>query len=353
MKVLTFYKPGDMRLEERSIPHAGANQLVVKINYVGVCGTDVEFYAGHIPPFIHLPMIPGHENTGTVVEVGEGVTGFQVGDRLICGPPSTCKEMCPSCRKGKTNICLNSFPQRTAGFGNLDGGFSEYLLIHDVAHTSLVKIPDNVDLKDAVLFDVICVALHALRISRFKAGDNVVVSGPGSVGLSMIQFLKAGGANKIIVLGAYDESVQIAMQYGGDYFINAVKSKDIPRDIKKILDSDVCADMAFECAGNPASYLNCITCIRPGGQMVCVGTISEPVTLIPSHFSPMEFDFQYSFVYTKEEIKMYMDMLASKKVGFPGMVTGVFSMEDVVEKYIGAPMASRKEHLKVLIDPGL
>jgi 2-desacetyl-2-hydroxyethyl bacteriochlorophyllide A dehydrogenase len=353
MKVLALYGTGDMRLEERGIPHAGTNQLVVKINYVGVCGTDVEFYAGHIPPFIQLPMIPGHENTGTVVEIGEGVKDFRVGDRIICGPPSTCEELCPSCKKGNTNICLNSFPQRTAGFGNLDGGFGEYLLINDVKHTTLIKIPDGVDFKDAVLFDVICVALHALRVSRFKAGDDVVVSGPGSVGLAMIQFLKAGGANKIIALGVYDENEQIVRQYGGDYFINTAKCNDIPSEIKKILGSNVCVDVVFECAGNPASYLNCISCIRPGGQMVCVGTISEPVTLIPSHFSPAELDFQYSFVYRGEEIKMYMDMLASKKINFPGMVTGVFSMEEVVEKYIGLPAVERKCHLKALIDPSL
>ena len=200
MKVAAFYGKGDVRIEDRPIPTPGPNQLVVKINYVGVCGTDVEFYKGGYPPFVHLPMVLGHENVGTVTAVGEGVTEYQVGDRILCGPPSHCAEDCPSCQRGETNICIYGFP-RTAGIGGPDGGYAEYMLVRDVKHTMLVKVPDGVDLKDAVLFDVICVALHGIRKSNFKVGDNVVVSGTGPIGLSALQFLKAAGANKIIALG--------------------------------------------------------------------------------------------------------------------------------------------------------
>ena len=106
MKVAAFYGKGDVRIEDRPIPTPGPNQLVVKINYVGVCGTDVEFYKGGYPPFVHLPMVLGHENVGTVTAVGEGVTEYQVGDRILCGPPSHCAEDCPSCQRGETNICI-------------------------------------------------------------------------------------------------------------------------------------------------------------------------------------------------------------------------------------------------------
>lgn len=84
MKVAAFYGKGDVRIEDRPIPTPGPNQLVVKINYVGVCGTDVEFYKGGYPPSVHLPMVLGHENVGTVTAVGEGVTEYQVGDRILC-----------------------------------------------------------------------------------------------------------------------------------------------------------------------------------------------------------------------------------------------------------------------------
>ena len=94
------------------------------------------------------------------------------------------------------------------------------MLIQDVAHTMIIKVPDEVKLEDAVLFDVICVALHGIRISRFKIGDAVVVSGMGSVGLSAVQFLKAAGAHPIIALDITDDKKKAAIDYGADYFIN-------------------------------------------------------------------------------------------------------------------------------------
>lgn len=351
MKALALYGPGDLRLEERPVPHPAPNQLVVKMNYVGICGTDVEFFAGHYPPFIQLPMVLGHENAGTVVEVGEGVTDFKVGDKLLCGPPTACADMCPSCKEGKTNICINGFPN-TPGIGGPDGGYCEYFLVRDVAHTMLIKIPDNVDMKDAVLFDVICVALHGIRKSKFKTGDNVVVSGTGPIGLAAIQFLKAAGANKIIVLGTSDEKEPVLKQYGADFFINSKKAEDLGGDIKKIFGSPVGADVVFECAGNPASFNNCVfQAVKPGGQVVVIGTINEPFEITPGRFSIFEPDLLFTFVYTEEEVIMYLEMLAAGKISFPGMVTGILSLDDAVEKYIGAP--SRKGHLKVLIDPSL
>lgn len=350
MKALALYGPGDLRLEDRPVPHPGPNQLVVKIDCVGICGTDVEFYAGNYPPFIQLPMVLGHETAGTVVEVGEGVTDYVVGDRLLCGPPSVCEAVCPSCKEGKTNICINGFPN-TAGIGGPDGSFCEYFLVKDVAHTMLIKIPEGVDPKDAVLFDVVCVALHGIRISDFKIGDNVVVSGTGSVGLSAIQFLKAAGARNIIALGTSDEKEDLIKEYGADYFINSKTCPDVAGEIKKILGSPVGADIVYECAGNPASFNTCIGCVKPGGQIMVIGTINQTFDITPGRFSIFEPEFKFSFVYTEEEVMMYLDMLAQGKVKFPGMVTGVVSMEEALPKYIAAP--SRKGHLKVLLDPNL
>lgn len=352
MKVAAFYGKGDLRVEERPVPKAGPNQLVVKIDYVGICGTDVEFYdSGAVPPFVQLPMVLGHENCGTVVEVGQGVTDYKVGDKLLCGPPSACADMCPSCQKGETNICINGFPS-TAGIGGPDGGYSEYFLVRDVAHTMLAKVPDGVDPKDAVLFDVICVSLHGIRKSRFKVGDNVVVSGAGPVALAAIQFLKAGGANKIIVLGTTSEKEPLLKSYGADYFINARECGDIGGEIKKTLGSPVGADVVFECAGNMNSLTNCIyQCVKPGGQVLVLGTIQQPMNIVPGSFSIFEPDIQFSFVYTEQDVRIYLEMLASGKVSFPEMVTGIVSLDECVDKYIANP--DKKGQLKVLIDPSL
>lgn len=349
MRTAVFYGKGDVRFEEREIPTPGKNQMVVKIDYVGICGTDVESYQHGEP--IHGPIVLGHENVATVYECGEGVTGFSKGERLLVGPPTHCAEDCPSCKRGETNICIHGFP-RTAGIGGPDGGYAEYMLIQDVAHRMLIKIPANVDPKQAVLFDVICVSLHGVRKSDFKFGDNVVVSGTGPIGLAAIAILKAAGANKIIALGTSPSKYPMLKEYGADYCLNPKELGDgLGAKIRKIFHSEVGADVVFECAGNMNSLTNCIFhCVKPGGQVLMVGTIGEPMgNLVPAAFSPHEVELTTSFVYTEEEVQMYLDMLDAGKLSFDGMVTDVVSLEECITK--GLDRQDRKGQLKILIDP--
>lgn len=351
MKVGVLYGKEDYRIEEREKPKAGPNQLVVKMNYVGICGSDVELYKGSSLPHCKYPMVLGHENVGTVVELGECVTRFEVGDRLLVGPGSSCEEMCPACKSGNPNLCQN-FLKYCNGFG-LDGGYSEYLLVHDVANTMLVKVPDGLDLKDAVLFDVICVALHGIRMSKFRIGDNAVVSGTGPIGLAAIQFLKAAGASKIIVLGTTNAKFPLLRELGADYCINPKETEDLAGEIRKQLGSSVGADIVFECAGNNNSLSNCLnSCVKPGGQVLVLGTIQEPMdNIIPASFSTFEIDMQFSAVYIEDDIRMYLELLAAGRVRFPGMVTDVISLDDSLEK--GLDRKDRKGQIKILIDPSL
>ncbi len=348
MKVAVLYGKNDIRIEERPTPVPGPNQMLVKISYVGICGTDIEFYKlGDAPT--PLPKVLGHENSGIVCEIGEGVTGFQVGDRVLCGPPSHCAEDCPSCKTGQTNICVNGFP-RTAGIGMPDGGYAEYLLIQDVAHTMIIPVPDEVKLEDAVLFDVICVALHGVRMSRFKIGDAVVVSGMGPVGLSTVQFLKAAGAHPIIALDVTDAKREAALAYGADVFLNTAKEENVARAIQQILGRVVGADVVYECSGHPASVETCaMAAVRPGGQVMLIGTVQEPITFTLGAPQIFEIDFQSSFVYLQEEVEMYLNMLAAGKVSFPGMVTDIMPLEECNERGLGRK--DRASQLKMLIQP--
>ncbi|MDR0851446.1 MAG: alcohol dehydrogenase catalytic domain-containing protein [Clostridiales Family XIII bacterium] len=350
MKVAALYGQKDLRIEDRPVPEPGPNQLVVKIAYVGICGTDVEFYqSGRVPA--ELPMVLGHENVGTVTAVGEGITEYKIGDLLLLGPPTACEQMCPSCKRGETNICINGFPN-TAGIGGPDGGYAAYYLVRDVAHTMLIKVPEGVDPKDAVLFDVICVSLHGIRKSKFKFGDDVVVSGTGSIGLSAIQFLKAAGANRIIVLGTSDGKEPILKEYGADYFINAKTTEKIGETIRDILGKSVGADVVFECAGHTPSLKNLIyECVRPGGQVMVIGTIGETLEIVPSSFSIFEPDIDFSFVYTPDEVQIYLDMLNAGKIRFPGMVTDIISLDDAVVK--GLDRKDKSGQIKILIDPSM
>ncbi|WP_323000234.1 zinc-dependent alcohol dehydrogenase [Castellaniella sp.] len=349
MKCAVYYGPRDVRLEDRPIPEPGSGQLLVRVDYVGICGTDVHSYqmAGIISPVRVL----GHETVGTVVRIGSGVKEFAVGDQILCGPPTRCRENCPSCRRGETNICINGFP-RTAGIGELDGGYAEYLLVNDVRHTMLIKVPAGVNAREAVLFDVVCVAFHGIRKSRFRLGDNVVISGGGSIGLSAIALLKLAGANKIIALEVAEDKHDIMRAYGADYVLNPKRFDDVGAKIRDILGTGVGADVVFECVGRADSLETCVMqCVRPGGQVMLIGAGGEPLSLATARFVPHEIDLQCSFVYTEDEVRTYLELMAVGKIDFSTLVTDVIHLEDCVERGLERLSRPGNGQIKILIAP--
>ncbi len=354
MKAAVFYGRENVCIEERPIPKAKSGQIVVKIDYAGLCGTDVDAYK--TGSFLKTGMVLGHENVGTVSEIGEGVKGFSIGDKIICGPPNFCKEHCRPCRTGNTSICLNAL-NNTRGIGGPDGGYAEYMLVEDVERTILAKIPDNVDEKDAVLYDVICVAVHAIRLSRFRFGDNVVVSGGGGpVGLATVRLLKAAGAKKIVVLQTGPLKVAKLMEFGADLCIDPTETEDFASKIIEFFDNGVDgADVSFECAGTKASLFNCLQySTRSGGQVMMVGQVTEPAdNIIPSDFFVREIDLQPSFVFTAEDVEIYLKMLCDGKVNFPGMVTSIIPLGKCVEQGLALSREARRPNIKILINPSL
>ena len=353
MKTAVFYGKEDVRIEERQKPVPGEGQLVVKIGYAGLCGTDVDAY--RTGSFLKTGMALGHENVGTVVEVGPGTTGFAVGDRIICGPPSYCEPPCPSCRRGDPNICYNALPA-TRGIGGPDGGYAEYMLVDDVRRNTLVKLPDNLDFKDAVLYDVVCVGIHAIRLSRFRFGDNVVVSGGGGpVGLSTVRLLKAAGARRLAVLQRGVKKAGILAEMGAGLVIDPDTEPDISGAIRGFFGTGELADVSFECAGTKESLFNCLEyATRPGGQVMMVGQVTEPIgNIVPSDSFVRELDLQFSFVFTGHDIEVFLDMLTEGKLDFPGMVTDTIRLEDCVGKGLGLGREERRGQIKILIDPAL
>ncbi|MDR1247469.1 MAG: alcohol dehydrogenase catalytic domain-containing protein [Clostridiales Family XIII bacterium] len=353
MKAAVFYGKNDVRIEERPKPKAGPNQLVVKIDYVGLCGTDADAYK--TGSFLKHGMVLGHENIGTVTELGAGVDGYAVGDRLICGPPTYCAVHCPPCDRGDTNICANALAN-TRGIGGPDGGYAEYMLVQDVKNAILVKLPGNVDPKEAVLFDVICVAIHAIRLSCFRPGDNVVVSGGGGpVGLSAVRLLRAAGARRIAVLQTGPIKRPKLLEFGADLCIDPNETDDIAGKLRDFFGTGEEADVCFECAGNKTSLYNCLRyCTRPGGQVVMVGQVTQPAdNIVPSDFFVKEISIQPSFVFTAKDVNIYADMLSTGKISFPGMITGIIPLEECVEKGLNLPREERRKHIKILIDPSM
>lgn len=298
-------------------PKAGPGEVLVKVKYCGICGTDVHAYK--VPGIFDWELILGHESVGCVEEVGEGVTCVKVGDRVAVGPPGDCGS-CYSCNTGHPNTCAHAFPE-TLGIGpGTQGAYAEYVLSKHPAN-ELFPIPDAMAWEQAVLFDVIGVGFHAVRRSEMKVGDNVVVSGCGSIGLAVIQSAKMAGAMNLIAFDVVESRRDLAIKAGADYALNPASDEDLAL-VRKILSHAGGAQVAFEAAGNPSSVKQCIDLTMANGQIMLVGNDGRPYEMITAALGPMEYDLKFSFTYTKEEIHTLFELIALGK-----LKTEVYSIE--------------------------
>ncbi len=290
MKAALYEGVRTVRLVDRPVPVAGPGEAVLQIQYCGICGTDMHVYfEGLLPPGIVL----GHENVGTVAEVGPGVEGFQVGDRVVAGPPGPCGR-CYQCLHGRPSICIDGF-EHTNGLRR-DGGMAEYMLVRD-AERMLFLIPDELSFEDAVLVDTMATAYRGIIQSAFRLGDNIVVSGAGPIGLSAIQFLRIGGARHITALEIVDARKELAREVGADLVLDPTEHGDRLSERIMALHGGVGADVVVESAGVPRSFELCLTLARAGGQVLNLGVTEQTAAVAPAFIVRRELDIKSSLGY--------------------------------------------------------
>lgn len=345
MLVAVYEGVKSIRFEERPIPKAEPGEVVVKIKYCGICGTDMHLYfIGD--PIIKPEIVLGHENVGTVHQIGEGVTGFKIGDRVFAGPPGPCGK-CYYCLHSRPNMCVNAFPN-TNGLG-VDGGMAEYMLVRE-PDGMLFRIPDNVSFEDAVLIDTIAATYRAITQSAFKLGDNVVVSGAGPIGLSAIEIFGMAGARHITSLEVVAARRKLALQLGADLALDPVAEGEKLVDKLTQLYDGVGPDVVFEAAGVPKSFELCLKLPRAGGQLVNIGVTVEPSTVIQSLLVLKELDIKSSLAYSVEEVKKVIYFLSTGKMSTKGMFSGSIPLSDLVEKGFNRLFAD-KSLIKVAVAP--
>ena len=304
MKAVHYYGPRNVKFIDLPKPSAGPGEVVVKVAYCGICGTDVHAYS--MEGIFNWELVLGHEPVGYVEAVGEGVDFVKPGDRVAMGPPGDCG-MCYSCNTGNPNTCVNGFPN-TAGIGpNTKGAYAEYVLSR-FPQNELFKIPDKVSFEQAVLFDVLGVGFHAVRRSEMRPGDNVVVSGCGSIGLSVVQAVKLGGSNNLICFDPLESKRKLALDCGADYAFDPANEEHLAQ-AKEILSHVPGAQVCFEAAGHPASVQTCIDLCMSSGQVMMIGNDGRPYELVTAAVGHRQIDMKFSFVYTKEEIIMLFDLI--------------------------------------------
>lgn len=295
----------------------------------GMCGTDLKIYDGHFPltpPYGDYT--PGHEWTGTVVACGETVDEFAPGDRVCIEAHHGCGR-CDNCLIGLYTACLNygnrKKGHRASGM-TTDGGFAEYA-IHHVA--SLYKMPPNVSFKDAVLITTAGTGLYGLDATGgYVAGQDVVIFGPGPVGLMTVQACKQLGARRVILVGTRASRLEMGRRLGADHVINARES-DVVQAVLEYTDGG--ADLVIETSGATSTPQQCVEVVQRGGKILFVAFYPEPVTFDLSAVVRSDVTMYTTRGESGNNVKRAMALAEMGRLRGEELVTHEFRLEDIAE----------------------
>ncbi len=322
MKTAVMTDIRKVRIEEREKPVPKEGEVLVKVEYVGICGSDLHYYeSGRIGNFIvEPPFVLGHEAGGTVVEVGSGVTHLKAGDRVALEPGKTCGH-CEHCKEGKYNLCEDVIFFATPP---VDGVFQEY-----VAHEAglCFKLPDNVSTLEGALVEPLSVGLHAAMQGGAHIGQTAVVTGAGCIGLVSLLALKAMGVSRVIVVDVIEKRLQKAKELGADYVING-KEQDTVAEIKRLTEGKGC-DLSIETAGTQITASQLIQASKKGATIVFVGySASGEMTLPIGMALDKELTFKTVFRY-RNIYPMAIEAIAAGKIRIKDIVTDYFELDDI------------------------
>ncbi len=341
MKVAVMLGIGKMGFEERDIPKVKDNEVLVKLEYVGICGSDLHYYeTGAIGDYVvKPPFVLGHEPGGTVVEVGKDVKNLKVGDRVALEPGKTCGH-CEFCKTGNYNLCPDVVFFATPP---VDGVFQEY-----VAHEAglCFKLPDNVSTMEGALIEPLAVGFHAAMQGGARAGQTAVVMGAGCIGLVTMMALKAMGVSKVYVIDIMEKRLQKSLELGADGIINGAQA-DVVEEVRKLTDGKGC-DLAVETAGTQVTTVQAIHMTKKGATIVLVGySKSGEMTLPMSLALDKELTFKTVFRY-RHIYPMAIEAVAAGKVDLKGIVTDIFELDEA-QKAMDYSVNNKADIVKAVI----
>ena len=278
MKALFSYAPYDNRLEETDIPSAGPGELVVKVLGCGICAGDVKSYHGGIRiwgtslenRYIEAPVIGGHEFFGEVVEIGEGMDSYSLGEWVTAEQIAPCGE-CEFCRQGKYWMC-----QESAVYGfkqHIHGGFAEYIRLHK--NSRIHKLPKSFTPEQAVLVEPIACGMHAVEMAEIGHDDTVVIAGLGAIGTSMANLAGLYLPKQIIGIDVKPFRMEMGKKYGADYVLNPMEC-NVEEEIRKRTGGYGC-DVYIEASGSPRSVTQGLQSLKNHGRYVQMGVFAEEV----------------------------------------------------------------------------
>ena len=344
MKALLLSKYRQLELTQTADPKIAADEVLIRVEACGICGSDVHGYDGssgrRIPP-----IVMGHEAAGTIVEVGLEVRGLQAGDRVTLDSTVYCGQ-CPNCLRGQINLC----DQRqvlgvSCGEYRRAGAFAEFV----AAPARIVhKLPDSISFPEASMLEAVAVAMHAVSLAEAPPDGSALVIGAGTIGLLILQALRAAGYSRVFITDVDDTRLKLAKDLGATETILA-DANTLDRISK--LTSGTGADVALEAVGRTETIKSAISSVRKGGTVVLVGNISPEVTIPLQAVVSRQIRLQGSCA-SSGEYPRAIELMAKGAINVKPLISAIAPLEDG-PRWFERLYSHEPNLMKVVLAPGM
>jgi L-iditol 2-dehydrogenase len=321
MKSLLLSEYNHLEIADMPLPVVGPDEVLVRVEACGICGSDVHGYDGssgrRIPP-----IVMGHEAAGTVAAVGAQVRGYAEGDRVTFDSTVYCGR-CSFCLSGDVNLCDNrQVIGVSCGDYRRHGAFAEFVVVPE---RILYHLPATISFAQAAMLEAVSVALHAVRVSEARGGETALILGAGMIGLLTLQAARAAGCSPVLVADVDATRLELAQQAGADRIINS-STENLLAEVHKHTGGRG-VDLAFEAVGRNQTVAAAIDCTRKGGTVTLIGNIQPEVTLPLQKVVSRQIRLQGSCA-SAGEYPQAIELIANGKIIVGSLITAIAALEE-------------------------
>ncbi len=337
MKQQVMTSPGQIIFRDIEIPTPGANEALIKIKKIGVCGSDIHVWHGK-HPFTSYPVTQGHEVSGCIMALGSEVKDLHVGQRVTIEPQVFCGK-CYPCIHGKYNLCEEL---KVMGF-QTTGAASEYFA---VSAEKVTPLPDDMPYSDGAMIEPLAVTVHAAKRAGDLTGMKIAILGAGPIGNLLAQTVKALGAAEVMITDISDYRLNLARECGADYCLNT-KKQDFGEALVHCFGPDK-ADVIYDCAGNDTTINQAIRCARKGSKIILIAVFAKMANVDLAVLNDHELDLDTTMMYRHEDYVEAIRLVDQKKIRLEPLMSKTFDFENYAEAYRYIDN-NRETTMKVLI----
>lgn len=347
MSAVVIRGPKEYGIEEIDIPQLGYGDVLIKVKSVAICGSDPKLFDGVMRPQWprEYPYTSGHEFSGVIIEIGNGVTNFQVGDRVAGEGHLGCNH-CENCAKGLYNLCLNygKAEQGHRHYGHLSqGAFATYAAYNVRA---LSKLPENVSYDEAAMLDTATTAFNGIRLIGIEPGGTTAIIGPGPVGLFALQLARSMGS-KVIVIGR-GARLEMAATLGAEVLVDM--TNEDPVDAVNLLTNGRRCDQVIECVGKEDTIQQAVRLAKRGGKVVLLGMPVKQDACLPVKAMVMDQIMVTGSRASSNAFPIVLSMMASGAINAKAMITHTFPLTEIKEA-VDTFVTRRDGAIKVIVHP--